>query len=130
MATRKKKTVRSAGKRVKPAVKRTVKKVAKRRPVRRAARRPTTMRGADRLHARTGLTELSESQPRDEVWEIFRRYDVNGSGFIDRSELAHLCEALGMALGEDELLVAFDVVDANHSGKISWEEFSAWWRNQ
>jgi Ca2+-binding EF-hand superfamily protein len=68
--------------------------------------------------------------PRDEVREIFRSYDRDGSGSIDAAELARLLEALGMAPTEEDLAVALEVVDANHGGNVSWPEFSAWWRAQ
>jgi hypothetical protein len=80
------------------------------------------------LHQEVELPQLDETAPRDEVWEIFRTYDRDNSGAIDRGELARLLEALGQTPNEEELAVALDVVDSDHSGKISWTEFSAFWR--
>jgi Ca2+-binding EF-hand superfamily protein len=80
------------------------------------------------MHAPVSHPELDETETEhNEAFEIFRAYDRDNSGSIDRRELARLLEALGMAVTEDELAVAVDVVDANHSGKISWPEFRAWW---
>jgi Ca2+-binding EF-hand superfamily protein len=64
------------------------------------------------------------------VLELFRHYDRDGSGSMDAAELARLLEALGMSPSEEDLRVALDVVDRNRSGKISWSEFSAWWKGR
>lgn len=81
------------------------------------------------MHTQVNHPELDDEE-HEEVFEIFRVYDRDGSGSIDRQEFARLLEALGSAPSEDELAVALDVVDANHSGKISWHEFKAWWTNR
>jgi len=74
--------------------------------------------------------ELSDTPPRDEVREIFRTYDRDGSGSIDLGELARLLEALGTPANEGELEMAFDIIDTNANRKISWEEFNTWWRSR
>ncbi len=74
------------------------------------------------------LTKQADGEEAgDETREIFNSFDRDGSGGIDRRELARLLEALGQPLDEEELAVAFEVVDANGSGRISWAEFRAWW---
>ena len=74
--------------------------------------------------------ELSDKPPRDEVREIFRTYDRDDSGSIDIGELSRLLESLGTPPNEGELEMAFDIIDTNHNQRISWEEFSAWWRTR
>ncbi|MEW6430497.1 MAG: EF-hand domain-containing protein, partial [Myxococcota bacterium] len=89
--------------------------------------------GAPPMHTPVDHPELDDddaSGERDEVFEIFRTYDRDASGSIDRAEFARLLEALGMEVGEEELAIALDVVDANHSGRISWDEFKAWWSSR
>lgn len=93
------------------------KKVAKK-----AARTPP-------MHAKTNHQELDDDE-HEEVFEIFKAYDRDGSGSIDRGEFTRLLEALGQNPTEMELTIALDVVDANHSGKISWDEFKAWWSSR
>jgi Ca2+-binding EF-hand superfamily protein len=66
----------------------------------------------------------------DETFEIFKSFDRDGSGSIDRGELSRLLEALGQQPTEDELVIALSVIDANDSGRISWDEFKAWWSNR
>jgi Ca2+-binding EF-hand superfamily protein len=81
------------------------------------------------MHAKTSHQELDDDE-HEEVFEIFKAYDRDGSGSIDRAEFARLLEALGQNPTEMELTIALDVVDANHSGKISWDEFKAWWSSR
>lgn len=87
-------------------------------PARRPPRHPT-VRHAER-----------DDAAHDEVFEIFKTYDRDGSGSIDRGELARLLEALGQQPTDTELSIALDAVDANRSGKISWSEFKAWWSSR
>jgi Ca2+-binding EF-hand superfamily protein len=100
---------------------------AKKNKKTKVARRP-----APPMHAPVDHPELDDdvSDDHDEVFEVFRTYDRDASGSIDRAEFARLLEALGMDLEEEELEVALDVVDANHSGRISWDEFKAWWSSR
>ncbi len=81
------------------------------------------------MQAVSNHSELDD-EAHEEVFEIFKAYDRDGSGSIDRGELARLLEALGQAPDEESLAIALDVVDANHSGRISWVEFRAWWQSQ
>jgi Ca2+-binding EF-hand superfamily protein len=126
MATKKKTPGKKAAvKKAKKAAPRkaTAKKVKKVTPKKRAAtsRQPP-------MHAKVSHLELSDSQTEHgETFEIFKSFDRDGSGSIDRMELARLLEALGQELPEVELEVALEVIDSNHSGRISWEEFKAWW---
>ena len=80
------------------------------------------------MHEKVSHQELSENDSeRDETFEIFKSFDRDGSGSIDRAELARLLEALGQDETEEELAIALEVIDVNHSGRISWDEFKAWW---
>ena len=76
------------------------------------------------------MNTKTPSEEEVEVREIFDHYDRDGSGSIDRGELARLLEALGAAASEEELSIALDVVDADRSGKVSWSEFIAWWTSR
>lgn len=65
-----------------------------------------------------------------EAREVFNHYDRDGSGTIERGEFARLLEALGAGLSEEEMAAGLSEVDRNHSGRISWDEFSAWWSSR
>ncbi len=137
MAT-KKKSKKPAVKAKKPVVKakkaavKAKKPAPKKAPARTPAPKPTKRKSTPRkppMHAPVNHPELDDTE-HEEVFEIFKSYDRNDSGSIDRGEFTRLLEALGMTPGEEELGIALDVVDANHSGKISWDEFKAWWTNR
>lgn len=110
----------------------TKKKPVKKAPAKKAPVAKKKRKGTPRnppMHGKVSHPELEDDE-HEEVFEIFKVYDRDGSGSIDRGEFARLLEALGQAPGEMELNIALDVVDANHSGKISWDEFKAWWSNR
>lgn len=51
--------------------------------------------------------------------DLFGTVDLDGSGYIDREELAAVCD-----LDYDDLGEVFDQLDADRDGRISIEEFS------
>lgn len=51
--------------------------------------------------------------------DLFGTVDLNGSGYIDRDELAAVCDLEPEDLGE-----VFNQLDADKDGRISIEEFS------
>lgn len=127
MATKKKKPPKKLLKRA-PAKPKAKKKGGK--TVARKRKGAPKKQGAPRrppMHASLSHQELDEEADRDEVFEVFKSFDRDGSGSIDRNELSRLLEALGQELPEVELAVALEVIDVNHSGRISWDEFKAWW---
>lgn len=62
-----------------------------------------------------------------DIQGIFQKYDRDNSGNIDRTELAVVLEDLGVPVTEERLTLAFQEMDANNDGNISFEEFSKWW---
>jgi len=71
----------------------------------------------------------SKAQPFD-LQAVFRRFDKDGSGFIDVGELAAMMEAMGMEPDDDELDAAIEELDTDESGRISWDELRAWWERR
>ncbi|XP_027038445.1 ras and EF-hand domain-containing protein-like isoform X3 [Pocillopora damicornis] len=61
------------------------------------------------------MAELEDVIPRD----LFGAVDLDGSGYIDREELAAVCD-----LDAHDLAEVFDRLDADKDGRISIEEFS------
>ena len=121
MATKKKKPLKKLPKKVRAVAKKPALKKKS------APKAKTATRRRPPMHAKTSHQELDDDTERDEVFEVFKSFDRDGSGSIDRDELTRLLEALGQDLPEEELAVALEVIDINHSGRISWEEFKAWW---
>lgn len=70
---------------------------------------------------------VSETDPNQELREIFGHYDRDDDGMIELPEFARICEASGMAMDEEELATGYAIVDADGDGKISWDEFKTWW---
>ena len=117
-----------ATKKKSPGKKAAVKKAKKVAPKKVAPKQRASSKREPPMHAKVDHPELSDSETEhDETFEIFKSFDRDGSGSIDRMELARLLEALGQDLPEVELEVALEVIDSNHSGRISWDEFKAWW---
>lgn len=59
--------------------------------------------------------------------EAFNKFDKDGSGAIDREELALLSKELGHELNEEQLEVALKDLDLNKDGVIDLHEFSRWY---
>jgi hypothetical protein len=66
----------------------------------------------------------------NELLDIFQRYDRNRTGSIEQPEFARLLEALGQNINDEELAIAFDIIDTERTGKISWKQFKNWWTSR
>jgi Ca2+-binding EF-hand superfamily protein len=60
----------------------------------------------------------------------FKKFDADGSGCLDSSELGKLTTALGAEFTQSELKEALEEVDTDGSGLIEISEFLAWWTNR
>jgi len=58
---------------------------------------------------------------------LFKKYDADNSGAIDKSELSKLCSDLGVPLDDNQLEAAIADLDVNKDGVIDLNEFSKWW---
>ncbi|XP_068722019.1 ras and EF-hand domain-containing protein-like isoform X2 [Montipora capricornis] len=66
--------------------------------------------------------EFEQSYTEDDVKGIFRAWDLNENGFIDRKELACCCSELN--LSEEQLNQLFAELDVDGDNKISLDDFS------
>lgn len=71
---------------------------------------------------------LGDDEGGVSVRAAFDKYDRDQSGSIDSSELKSMLEDLGVEASEERLADAFDILDKNKDGVISYEEFGRWWR--
>ena len=60
----------------------------------------------------------------------FKKFDKDGSGYLDTKELDALFRTLGVTLSKNELETAVFVLDKNGDGHVSQEEFVRWWETE
>jgi Ca2+-binding EF-hand superfamily protein len=63
----------------------------------------------------------------EELRQLFGQIDEDGSGFLDREEVATLSERLGAPLTKVKLDAAMADMDEDGSGEVDFEEFTEWW---
>ena len=74
------------------------------------------------------LTCMHKDGEKDPDWELrqaFATFDVDGSGYIDVTELNELMQKLGQNLTDAELQETMTVVDENGDGQVSFAEFKS-----
>ncbi|CAL2050026.1 CBN-CAL-5 protein [Caenorhabditis brenneri] len=59
----------------------------------------------------------------DDLKGIFREFDLNGDGFIQREELRAVMQKMGQSPTEDELDAMFQAADKDCDGNIDFQEF-------
>lgn len=74
---------------------------------------------ANNMYAGGGRPPISELS--------FRKYDVNGDGKLDKEELRMACLDHGVPVSEEELDMSWELLDADGSGGIEYEEFKKLW---
>ena len=71
---------------------------------------------------------LGDDESGVSIRAAFDKYDRDQSGGIDPAELKAVLEDLGVDASEERLNEAFEILDKNNDGVISYEEFGKWWR--
>mmetsp|Transcript_73504 Transcript_73504/g.172163 ORF Transcript_73504/g.172163 Transcript_73504/m.172163 type:complete len:505 (+) Transcript_73504:53-1567(+) len=66
----------------------------------------------------------------DAVLAIFKRWDEDHSGFIDRDELASIMYKVSPKLSADQIDVLLGCIDTNLDGVIDYREFMGWLTNR
>lgn len=64
---------------------------------------------------------------QNDVIPAFNKFDKDGSGAIDKSELAGLMSSLGTEIGQQEIDLAMKDLDLNKDGVIDLQEFKRWY---
>lgn len=77
-----------------------------------------------------GGVESPRSPVGSELRVLFAEVDADGSGYIDREELAVLGVKLGKKLTRKQLDAAMRELDPDGDEMITFEEFSKWWANR
>ena len=60
-----------------------------------------------------------------EVWAAFQKFDVDGSGTIDRSELRSALEEAGLTVGEEQASYLLRKYDDDRNADLDVQEFAA-----
>ena len=76
---------------------------------------------------RVGCLPNPQKQQEANARYTFEKYDKDGNGTLDASELQAFLSALGADFTEAEMLEAFAQLDTDSGGTIDKEEFIAWW---
>ena len=79
-----------------------------------------SMRETSALHASSD----ADKQFKQTLKSFFARYDKNGDGVIDPSELRSLLKDLGEDVGDDKFKDLMKEMDTDNSGAIDFDEFS------
>ena len=58
---------------------------------------------------------------------MFDELDEDDSGYLEEMEVASLCRTLGKKLNKKSMEKAMAEMDTSGDGKVSFEEFNAWW---
>jgi Ca2+-binding EF-hand superfamily protein len=72
---------------------------------------------------RTGDIDVLDPRFEEKLRHVFERFDDDGSGEIDETELGLIFEALGHPMEPDELAALVKEVDEDGSGMIEFDEF-------
>ena len=80
--------------------------------------------------ARPPPVKLPPAQHSDDVVRrLFDKMDADGSGGLDRGEVANLAKTLGAEVeSEADLDAAMALMDADGNGCVDYEEFKAWYQ--
>lgn len=70
-----------------------------------------------------------EALKKKNIYEVFRKYDSDGSGNIDMDELRVLLTELNVPMKDEELRELMSELDADNEGGIDFEEFYTWFVN-
>lgn len=70
---------------------------------------------------------MAEMKNPETVKAMFNKFDDDGNNVLDAKELGNLLASLGAKLRPTEVEAAVMIMDRNQDGKISLDEFQAWW---
>ncbi|CAD8103097.1 unnamed protein product [Paramecium sonneborni] len=67
-------------------------------------------------------------QSKTELHQVFKSFDKDGSGYVDKQELQAIAQQLNQEISQEEIDKLMGVVDINKDGQISFDEFWNWWQ--
>ncbi|XP_048258895.1 calmodulin-like [Haliotis rufescens] len=69
------------------------------------------------------LKKVEDAKFSKEIITDFKKYDLNGDGFISPNELREVIRVRGERLSNAEVDAMMQTVDLNQDGKVNYEEF-------
>jgi Ca2+-binding EF-hand superfamily protein len=77
------------------------------------------------------MMTLDREQSDKDLKEVFDMVDEDGSGLLDREEVALVVEFFAgeKEVSDQDIDGAMDQMDEDGSGEVDFEEFLAWWKN-
>jgi len=89
------------------------------------------LRKSSNLHSHTMISEMMDAhKSEEELQALFRKYDRDCSGFLDKDELREVLYASNSAVTDGEVEAILSMLDSSGDGRITYEEFSLWWKNK
>lgn len=90
----------------------------------------TAVRAEDELEE-LEFTSAEDVELRNQARRMFAMVDADGSGALDKGEVAVLCAELGLGeLSASELDAAMFEMDDDRSGTVNFGEFLQWWKRR
>lgn len=75
------------------------------------------------------VTFRAMSAAENTAKKLFTSLDTDGSGYLDLDAVAKLSQMLGVQATKREVRAAFEEMDDDGNGEISFKEFATWWQN-
>jgi Ca2+-binding EF-hand superfamily protein len=69
----------------------------------------------------------SDPEALQELRDDFEFADGDDDGYIDLGEFSGLLDELGAEMSATDLHIGFQEIDTDRNGRISLDEFVAWW---
>ena len=61
--------------------------------------------------------------------QLYKKYDADGSGNLDQSELGQLFADHSVPMTSEELAIAFSTMDKDSDGQVSSRDFETFWNS-
>ncbi len=65
-----------------------------------------------------------------EIKKLFDRYDTDDNEIIDWDEFRNMVDELDIDISLENKAKIFNIIDANHTGMINFEEFAKIWEKE
>jgi Ca2+-binding EF-hand superfamily protein len=74
------------------------------------------------------LIDIRDEEEFEKISSAFNKFDSDGSGLIEQTEMKEIARSLGENPDTDEFKYAMLALDKNNDGNISINEFVLWWK--